>query len=208
MKKYWPIIALTLIIIYLTLSYFHLSRQMLYFGLAICGADLLTGVVHWLEDAYGNPNWKYLGKSVIAPNLEHHKSPRNIVKNGYWATVETSYIIGLMLIVLTLCFSICNLYTLLSIVIAAHGNMTHKWAHQTDKENGRFITWLHRNKILITRRNHGLHHKAPYVGNYCSITNFVNPVLDFLYFWPVLEFMIRTLFRVKVLRGSLVRNGL
>ncbi len=208
MKNWSTIILLALIVTYPIMAWYHISHHMVYLLLAICFADLLTGIVHWLEDAYGNPNWKYLGKSVIVPNLEHHLSPRNIVKNNYWATVETSYIIGLLLIGLTLCFSIFNFYTVLSIIIAAQGNITHKWAHQTDKENGKFVTWLHRNKILITRRNHGLHHKAPYVGNYCSITNFVNPVLDFFYFWPVLEFLIRTIFRIKVLRGSTIRNGL
>ena len=44
--------------------------------LLIIVTDFLTGTVHWWEDAYGNPSWKFLGKSVVIPNLEHHQCPR------------------------------------------------------------------------------------------------------------------------------------
>ncbi len=36
---------------------------LLQFFLLILITDLLTGTVHWWEDAYGNPDWKYLGKA-------------------------------------------------------------------------------------------------------------------------------------------------
>lgn len=39
-------------------------------------ADFIAGIIHWWEDAYGNPNWKYIGKSIVQPNIEHHQYPR------------------------------------------------------------------------------------------------------------------------------------
>lgn len=48
--------------------------------LIILSADFLSGFIHWWEDAYGNPNWKILGKHIIEPNLNHHTNPRDFIK--------------------------------------------------------------------------------------------------------------------------------
>jgi ubiquitin-conjugating enzyme E2 variant len=38
-------------------------------------ADFLTGVFHWLEDAYGTEDTPVLGPLVIKPNIVHHHYP-------------------------------------------------------------------------------------------------------------------------------------
>lgn len=48
---------------------------LLYISSAYFVAELLTGIIHWLEDRYGNPDWPIIGPHVIAPNVYHHKSP-------------------------------------------------------------------------------------------------------------------------------------
>ena len=171
-------------------------------------ADLLTGIVHWWEDTYGNPNWKLLGESVIIPNLQHHKMPRAFIKGTYWSRINTSLGLGVILIVLCWVCSILNFYTVFAILLAAHGNEFHRFAHQTIKENGKVITALQRLGILQSRRHHGLHHQSPYVHNYCVVTNYLNPVLELICFWTILELMLKWVFGVKVLRNSELRNGL
>jgi len=32
--------------------------------------------------------------------------------------------------------------------------------------------------LLISRRSHGAHHRAPFEGNYCIVSGFWNPLLD------------------------------
>ena len=32
--------------------------------------------------------------------------------------------------------------------------------------------------ILVSRKVHGAHHKAPFEGNYCIVSGFWNPILD------------------------------
>ena len=32
--------------------------------------------------------------------------------------------------------------------------------------------------MLVSRRAHGAHHKAPFEGNYCIVSGFWNPILD------------------------------
>jgi len=176
--------------------------------LTLLSADFLTGIVHWWEDAYGNPNWKFLGKAVIQPNLEHHNKPRAFLKSSYWSCINTSLGLGLILILLCLLFSILNWYTFFCIAIAIHGNEIHRFAHQTDRENGKLICFLQRLGILQSRKHHGWHHKAPYECNYCIVTNYLNPILSMLDFWSKLEWTVFHLTGIKVLRGSAVRKGL
>ena len=176
--------------------------------LAIAFADLLTGIFHWLEDAYGNPEWKYLGASVILPNLEHHKKPRAFIKGTWWGRVNTSVIAGMVLIALFALFHILTPYTALAIAVATQGNEFHRFAHQTQKENGAFITWLQKWHIIQSVRHHAQHHRAPYACHYCVITNFVNPMLESIHFWQAIEWLLQHMFDIKVLRGSALRNGL
>ena len=175
---------------------------------SVLAADLMTGIVHWWDDAYGNPNWKILGESVIIPNLKHHKSPRAFIKGNYWTRINTSLGLGAVLICLCWIFSILNIYTVLAILIAAHGNEIHRFAHQTRKENGPLVTGLQDIGIFQSRKHHGLHHESPYIRNYCVVTNYVNPVLEVIRFWVAMETIIRVVFGVKVLRSSELRNGL
>jgi len=171
-------------------------------------ADFLTGFFHWWEDSYGNPNWKFIGKSVIEPNLVHHKKPREFLKGNYWTRINTSLVVALVLLLLCYLLSILNWYSFFCILISLHGNEVHRLAHQTNKENGKFVTFLQKLGILQSRKQHGWHHKAPYECRYCVLTNFVNPVLDSVHFWSKLEWVIYKLFGINVLRGASVRNGL
>jgi len=36
---------------------------------AILLADLISGIFHWWEDRYGNPNWPIIGKYIVEPNI-------------------------------------------------------------------------------------------------------------------------------------------
>jgi ubiquitin-conjugating enzyme E2 variant len=176
--------------------------------LAILLADFMTGIVHWWEDAYGNPNWSILGKSLIEPNLRHHKYPREFIKGSYWSRINTSMYLGLLLLGLCCLFSIFNIYSFICIAIAAHGNEIHRLSHQTDKENGRLIVLLQKTGIMQSRRHHGLHHNSPFECNYCVMTNFVNPVLQSINFWHYTEQFLAVFFGIKVLRGSVLRSNL
>ena len=63
-------------------------------------ADFITGHVHWWEDAYGNPNWKFLGlgKYVVLPNLEHHKYPRKLCEASFFNRIKISLITGMFIL--------------------------------------------------------------------------------------------------------------
>ena len=35
-------------------------------------ADFLSGLFHWLEDAYGREHWPITGTLITPPNILHH----------------------------------------------------------------------------------------------------------------------------------------
>jgi len=176
--------------------------------IAIIAADFLTGLVHWWEDAYGNPNWKFLGKSVIQPNLLHHQKPREFLKSSYFELVFFSVLVGIVLLGISYFIGILNPYTAFAIILSTQGNQIHAFSHQSDRENGPIICFLQGIGLLQSRRHHGQHHRAPYACHYCAVTNYLNPILDRIAFWAGLEYLVLKLSGIPVLRGTAIRNGL
>src|SRR6266496_5331222 len=47
-------------------------------------ADLISGLFHWLEDAYGREDWPITGWLITKPNILHHHSPRSFTRHGWF----------------------------------------------------------------------------------------------------------------------------
>ena len=169
-------------------------------------ADFIAGIIHWWEDAYGNPNWRYLGKSIVQPNLEHHQYPRKFLKNSFWSRVKISVISGVFICVILYTFSFINLIVWSGIMLASLGNEFHAMAHRTDNENGKVVVALQKIGLIQSRKMHGQHHKSPYNINYCIMTNYLNPILNTIHFWTILEKTI-SYFGIEPTRGSTERKG-
>lgn len=173
----------------------------------ILSSDLISGLFHWWEDAYGNPNWKILGKHVVIPNLLHHTEPRAFLKGNYWQRNNTAIISAIILIGVPACFGWFSWFYTVCILLASQSNEVHRKAHQTDKENGKLICFLQSLGLMQSRKHHGWHHKAPYDCNYCILTNYLNPILNAVHFFPIMEKSISILFGIKPLRASAIRGG-
>lgn len=170
-------------------------------------ADLITGLVHWWQDAYGNPTWPVLGKYVVAPNLNHHKNPRGMLKDNYWDRVKASVVGAAILISI---FWVCGWHSwrmIVCLVFTTQGNHIHFMAHRTNKENGRLIMFLQKLGLFQSRKMHGWHHRAPYDTNFFILTDFLNPVFNKIKFFERLEWLVSKLFGIKPLRGSAIRDG-
>jgi ubiquitin-conjugating enzyme E2 variant len=175
------------------------------FGLILL-TDLLTGSVHWWEDAYGNPKWKILGKSVVIPNLEHHQYPRKFLKTSMWPRIRLSLFAAFGLGVIAYFLGILIWEVAFVLLYASLANEIHAIAHRTDKENGKLICWIQKTGLIQSRRMHGHHHTSPYDINYCVMTNYLNPVLNKIKFWDGIEYIVG-LFGIKPTRGLPSRGG-
>lgn len=157
----------------------------IYLVSALLLAELLSGIFHWWEDRYGNPDWPIIGKYIIQPNITHHENPTLFCKNSYWnrnyTTIVPSLIISLICYYFSLYFlSICFLFV-------SQSNEIHAWSHI---RCNKFIRFLQRYGIVQSPRQHSIHHKKPYDKYYCVLTNYLNPVLNYVKFWDRLEYCI------------------
>ncbi|MCA0427353.1 MAG: fatty acid desaturase family protein [Bacteroidetes bacterium] len=173
----------------------------------LLSADFISGLVHWWEDTYGNPRWPILGKYIVEPNLLHHTKPREFLKGTYWTRNNTALICAAVLVGVPAIFGWFNWFYTACILVASQSNEIHRKAHQSDAENGPLIAFLQKLGLMQSRRHHGWHHAAPYDCHFCIITNYLNPVLERIHFFPVLEWIIEKFFRIQPLRAKEERGG-
>ena len=72
------------------------------------------------------------------------------------------------------------------------------------QENDNIIKSLQLYSIIQSRKQHAKHHFSPYASNFCAITPFVNPILECIHFWRILELILRIV-GIKSKRGTEVR---
>ncbi|WP_093385088.1 fatty acid desaturase CarF family protein [Variovorax sp. OV329] len=174
---------------------------------AVLLADFFSGLVHWAEDAYVRADTPWIGRSIGTANEEHHQHPRAFVSRTWWAS-SWDLVVASGVVVLTAAWIERLSGPVWTFAIAAgNANQVHKWAHRAPHENGRLITWLQKCKPLQTQRHHARHHCGRKDTNYCSITNFLNPLLDRLKFWTALEWSVAEIFGLHRRTDITVKPG-
>lgn len=160
------------------------------FILTVSAADFVAGFIHWLEDAYVREDTPLIGKYVARPNIVHHHYPRYMTRHNWWQTSADLAIVSAILVGGAWCLGLLTWEVWVFAILSANANEFHKWEHRTRKENGWLISFLQDIRLLQTARHHALHHTNPKNSHYCTITNFLNPVLDGLRFWDSLEWLL------------------
>ena len=171
-------------------------------------ADFITGFVHWFEDTYITPDWPILGQHVGLPNIEHHKHPGWIVTMSSFVSrnIQT-FSMGIVFLITCFFFYGLMFPVVFTVVLAALGNEIHTWNHRSRKHNPWWIRLLQDTCIIQTPHQHAKHHRKPYDTCYCTITNFLNPILDMTKFWRGLEYIIWLVTGAEVQRGGMKRDG-
>jgi len=149
-------------------------------------ADFLSGIVHWWEDRYGDPAWPVVGRLVISPNILHHSDQLAFVQEGYWGRNWTTLVPASAAAIAA--WFAGSPFLSATFAIASQGNEIHSWAHQ---KCSRPIRGLQLLGVLCSPEYHAAHHRQPFDRNYCTISDWVNPVLSAVGFWWTLESAIR-----------------
>ena len=150
-------------------------------------ADLLSGLVHWLEDSYGHEDLPVIGPLVIQANVLHHFDPRHMVHHSWFSSARAPLaVVGIGLAVAFFA-GLLSWPLILVGLITANANEIHKLAHRSKVENGRIVTLVQRTGLLQSRAHHANHHQSQKDSNYCVVTNYLNPVLERIRFWRLLE---------------------
>lgn len=160
--------------------------------------DFATGVFHWSVDNYGSINTPIVG-SICAAFQGHHNTPwtitfRPFANNVYKIAKSTipAYLlcIGMgmvggmgmgMGVYVHMFFTFFINWWLIS-------QELHKYAHM--KKPPVWIHYLQSLGIILTRKEHGMHHVSPYDKHYCILTGTCNSLLDRVDFFRYLEKMV------------------
>lgn len=167
--------------------------------------DLLSGVLHWAEDTWTAPGRsKLLDRYIVRDNIEHHRKPGLIRAGDYWATNRVCIVLAS---VAACVMALCGVHAweaYLIVAFASQANQVHLWAHSANSP--RWVAALQRLGLLQSTAHHAQHHKRPYASRFCTITNFLNPVLDRIMFWRGLEWVFVQL-GATVQRATPARGG-
>lgn len=168
-------------------------------------ADLFTGVVHWWEDTYGRPSWPVVGDFLVIPNLAHHRLGARSLEKTWVGRSGHALAAAIVVQVPLLAVGWWSWHVAVFLLLAAMGNETHAWAHGIGRSPG--VVLLQDMGLLQTPSHHARHHRQPFDRHYCTLTLWVNPVLERVGFWRRLEAAIAH-FGVHPARGHVERGGL
>lgn len=155
-------------------------------------ADFLSGLVHWLEDRYGDPAWPVLGPHVIEPNIRHHTDQLAFTLVGYWQRNWTSIVPAS--IAAAVAYACGHVFAALVLAMLSQANEIHAWAHQRCCRPIRGLQLL---GVLQSPEQHATHHRRPFDTYYCVMTDWLNPLLARIGFWPGLETLVRRVTGIK-----------
>lgn len=169
--------------------------------LGLLAGDFVSGLVHWLADTYGSERTPLVGRNFIKWFRRHHLFSQDICAHGFIATNGNTCILAAPLTALCLLLiqqedvSALRAFTVLVVVLmtvtTVATNQFHKWSH--DDAPARLVRWLQRSRIILHPRHHSLHHREPFAANYCIANGWLNPLLERVKFFPMLERAMRRL---------------
>ena len=155
-------------------------------------ADFLSGFIHWTADTWFRDTMPILGQRLLKPFRVHHVNPddflrRNVLDtNGDVAFIVIPFLIAVFWISTTETWSAALAVYVVSFCAAGlPTNQVHQWAHM--KNPPTVVRWLQSSRLILSRRAHLQHHKAPHIDNYCIALGWCNPLLTAIDFFPRLE---------------------
>ncbi len=153
-------------------------------------ADFISGLIHWFEDRYGNPKWPVLGHTIRA-NQEHHFRPRAFLEGSFLSRNREVFALGALFLAGFWVTGTLNLFTGSAVLFGMFANEFHRAAHRSPKENGRLITALQKTGLAQSFQHHAAHHRQGKDTHYCVVTNYTNPILERVGFFPALERIVK-----------------
>ena len=134
-----------------------------------------------------------IGRLVIEPNIRHHYSPLDFARCSYFK--RNRAVIALCAIAALLSYAACGFRNppdtvLIALAVVSQANETHRWAHLPASEVPRAVRFLQGCGLFLSPAHHRRHHTKPFDRKFCTITNFVNPILEAVKFFKVMEWLI------------------
>jgi len=161
-------------------------------------ADFITGTIHWFCDSFFDEETPVIGNFIIYSFREHHSHPLIITKDKFIEQDTTSFFIFMPFLYFATFTEISYLnspnsiyghFILIGVCIGTFcTNLFHKWAHQRNQNF--IIKKLQKLGLILNPNSHKKHH-VDHSRGYCVTSGLMNPILDYIKFYPNLERFIR-----------------
>lgn len=172
-----------------------------FFYAALWTADFITGFFHWVEDTYCLDKYPIVGELACSHNLDHHIDSQLMVRTGTF--ISRNYLQWLLAVIAITFYTFmgwANPFTITVTILASFGNEVHRWNHMS--KTSKFVSFMKNTGVIQNQKQHSLHHKKPYIQNYCILTSQVNPILETVNFWRNLEKLIQLVLRISPKREN------
>jgi ubiquitin-conjugating enzyme E2 variant len=165
--------------------------------LGYLAADLVSGLVHWAADTWGSPDLPVIGPALIGPFREHHRDQLAITRHDFVETNGNNCLISLPVLGIALWLApgphgggslFLSSFLLALVFWVLLTNQFHKWAHLPRPPP--LLAFLQRWHLILPPAHHQLHHTRPFTSHYCITTGWLNWPLNWMRFFPVLEWCI------------------
>jgi len=170
-------------------------------------ADIVSGILHWVEDTYLDYCVDIPMLSDISKDNElHHYFPRAIFAYSYLENIQVTTVITFIMFLVIFILNRALLFKYpfafaTFFLIAIFSNVFHRISHFRDCENQYLIKMLQNAGILCSHKHHQLHHESSN-SRYCAISEYTNYILDNIYFWRFLEWLVLVTTGIKPSRKS------
>lgn len=157
-------------------------------------ADFFAGLVHWAQDTLLDRPSRFKSLDTIRlDNDWHHDKPHELGNYPFHSNIRSAAIIAWPL-VLILFLADAPTIIWLSLFFASLGNGIHKYSHVPKRKLHPLVKFMQRTGLFISQYQHGRHHYSAgkVIGKkdasvcYCPMTSWLNPVLDWFGFFPML----------------------
>ena len=139
----------------------------------------------------------FVGPNVIRPFREHHSDQLEITRHDWVETNGNNCLICLPWIAVFLlavptqdylaaaCWMTFWTFFLVGIMLT---NQFHQWSHMESRPG--WVKALQKCWLVLPTDHHQIHHTDPYDRYYCITVGWLNPILDWVGFWPRLYLLL------------------
>lgn len=168
-------------------------------------ADFGSGVIHWAQDRYGSPRWRWVGP-IVRDTIRHHRKPRGFLSQP--VLVRSGRMIGLAVFMggIFLLAGMPAAFTLSLVTGIALSNEIHAAAHARASDLPAWVRGLQARGLIQSPQHHAAHHRALKNVHFCTLTDWTNPALERVRFWRRLEALMRMGGGIRTRRDPVVRR--
>jgi len=163
-------------------------------------SDFFSGMVHWAADTWGSLETPVVGQTFIRSFREHHLAPVAICKHDVFEVNGDNCMLVLPFLIITsfvtpkqddVYFLFVHTFLVVTVFWVAITNQIHKWTHTYKLPY--YVKLMMDMGMMLSKKDHAVHHRNPFDKYYCITTGWLNPVLANINFWTRLEAVITLL---------------